>query len=156
MAEMKNIKDTFPMMLSVLTVYFTTAGHHIYGAILYSTPWRTHIATSGLFWLGLSIALIVAYKAWNRRLILWLFTATTGFFFVGAIGLYEGFYNHMVKNIVYFAGVPEATLLIYYPPPKYELPNDWLFEVTGVLTFLVCTWCARQLINFVKRETVSQ
>ncbi len=58
------------------------------------------------------------------------------------IGLYEGVYNHLFKNLLFFAGVNGQTMASLFPPPMYEMPNDFLFELTGVLQALLrdTTW----------------
>ena len=56
---------------------------------------------------------------------------------VGLIGFFEGGYNHGVKNVLYFGGLPRATLDQLFPPPRYEMPNDLWFEVTGILQFFL-------------------
>lgn len=53
--------------------------------------------------------------------------------------LVEGGYNHVVKNIVYFAAGEETTWQLFQPPlydeHEIEMPNDIFFEVTGILQF---------------------
>jgi hypothetical protein len=56
---------------------------------------------------------------------------------VGLIGFFEGGYNYMVKNVLYFGDLPRATLDQLFPPPRYEMPNDLWFEVTGILQFFL-------------------
>ncbi len=137
--------------LAVLLVYLMTSLHHVYGAWLYDTPWRNHIAYQGFTWLLVSYAIMLVYVRWRKRLFMWLFVLFAGFFFIGAIGLYEGAYNHLLKNILYFGGLDVATLHKMYPPPKYLLPNDWLFEITGVLTFAVSLWCLVMMVRWVRQ-----
>ncbi len=153
---MKSITRSFiKVSLSILAVYLTTSIHHVYGAWLYSTPWRNHIAYQGLTWLLISYGILLLTIRWNRQWIKWLFVLFSGFFFIGAIGLYEGFYNHVVKNMLYFIGFGESLLLKMYPPPKYELPNDLTFELSGVFTFIVCVWCYRTMVDFIKASEVN-
>ncbi|WP_420578193.1 hypothetical protein [Ekhidna sp.] len=142
---------TSRVALSILMVYLITSLHHVYGAWLYETPWRNHIAYQGFTWLILSYIILIIYWKWGKVWLKWTFVIVAGFFFVLAIGVYEGLYNHLLKNLLYFAGVGETILQSMYPPPKYELPNDLLFEVTGVLTFIVCLWCFKTMISFLKR-----
>ena len=52
---------------------------------------------------------------------------------IGMIGVFEGLYNHILKNAFFFAGASGNTLQLMFPPPTYEMPNDFLFEFTGVL-----------------------
>lgn len=138
--------------LSILAVYLITSVHHVYGAWLYETPWRNHIAYQGFTWLMISYVILLISHKWNYQLIKWIFIAFAGFFFVGAIGFYEGLYNHILKNIMHFAGVNHELMVKLYPPPKYELPNDFLFEFSGIATFVICMWCLRTMINFLKAD----
>ncbi len=149
--QMKNFTPQIrKVILSTIAVYLITSIHHIYGARLYSTPWRNHIATQGLTWLVASLLILWTFVKWRRKLLLWLFVLISGFFFIGAIGFFEGGYNHVLKNALYFAGVDQTTLLNMYPPPRYELPNDWLFELSGIFTFIVCMWCLKTYVLMVK------
>ena len=77
------------------------------------------------------------YKLSNQKWAYWIFFILSFFFFFGALGLYEGLYNHVLKNILYYGELPESILLQLYPPPRYEMPNDFIFEVTGILTFVI-------------------
>ncbi len=143
-------KNDGQAVLAVLCVYIVTSAHHIYGAWLYETPWRTHIAYQGLTWLLVSYLLLGLSYFWYPRLFRWLFVVIAGFFFVLAIGFYEGAYNHLLKNVLFFSGVAEECLLTMYPPPKYELPDDLLFEVTGILTLAVSLWCLQTMIRMMR------
>ena len=136
--------------LSTLAVYLITSIHHVYGAWLYDTPWRTHIAYQGFTWLLVCYLIMVIYINWSKRLLVWAYIVVAGFFFVGAIGFFEGAYNHVLKNILYFGGLSEDTLHLMYPPPKYLLPNDWFFEISGVLTLFISLWCMRTMIEWVR------
>lgn len=81
---------------------------------------------------------------------MWAYTIFAGFFFVGAIGLFEGAYNHVLKNILYFGGFSLDTLHKMYPLPKYQLLNDWIFEILGVMTLFVSLWCLKTMIDWMK------
>lgn len=63
----------------------------------------------------------------------WLFILLTLLPSMCMIGIVEGLYNHALKNILFFGGASTATLQRLFPAPTYEMPNDLLFEVTGVL-----------------------
>lgn len=150
MLHIKLNKQELQVSLSTLAVYLLTSIHHVYGAWLYDTTWRTHIAYQGFTWLLLSYAIMFVYINWRKRFLLWSYIAVAGFFFVGAIGFFEGAYNHVLKNMLYFGGLSVDKLHEMYPPPKYQLPNDWSFEISGVLTFFVSLWCLKTMINWVK------
>ena len=125
------------LVLSISCTYLITAIHHSYGAWLYQTPWRNHMVSQGAVWLIVCLIFLIVNKYWNQKWAFWVFLPLSFFFFFGALGLYEGLYNHVLKNILHYGELPESMLLRLYPPPKYELPNDFLFELTGILTFVL-------------------
>lgn len=64
------------------------------------------------------------------------------------IGVFEGGYNHVLKNVFYFAGLSPDTIERLFPPPRYEVPKDWLFELTGVLQFPLGLIAARHTLDW--------
>jgi len=140
--------------IAALAVLALTTLHHVVGAILYVTPWRLHIAVVAPI-LGVAIARALylggsrrgtpAGARWTR-----IAAVLILIFPVGLIGLVEGGYNHLVKNIVYFtAGAQTARAM--FPPPAYELPDNLLFEATGIAQFplaLVAAWLLLALRPF--------
>ena len=113
-----------------------------------ATPWRNHIVSQGAVWLLVCLIFLGVYKLWNQKWAYWTFFILSIFFFFGALGLYEGLYNHVLKNILYYGELPENLLLQLYPPPKYELPNDFIFEITGMLTFVIGALSGYVLIQY--------
>jgi hypothetical protein len=120
-----------------LAVLLLTSVHHAYGAYAYDTPWRYHaVAVSGV-----TALLILGARALARRQTSGLFHRVAQTVFVLAIlgvpvlafGAFEGFYNHVMKNLLYFGGATPALTTRLFPPPTYELPNDAFFEITGIL-----------------------
>jgi len=136
------------LISSIFLTYLITAGHHAYGAIIYETPWRNHIVSQGAVWLVVCLIFFGVYKYWKQKWAYWVFFILSIFFFFGALGLYEGFYNHVLKNTLFFGGVPESALTKLYPPPKYELPNDFIFELTGILTFFIASFFGIVLMKY--------
>lgn len=131
-----------------------TAAHHVYGAILYETPWRHHAAVVGA--VG-SLVLWIAYLAYTRhrearrgRIALGVMAAVAGIVAVLLIGLFEGFYNHVLKDVLYFAGLPLDVHRQLFPPPKYELPNDVIFEISGVLQAVTGAYTALALVRLTR------
>jgi hypothetical protein len=129
------------MLLTSASVLILTVFHHFYGAALYATPWRHHAA---VLVLPVLLVLILAYgiyrrhpRTWPGRASLWLFIVLTFLVPVGLIGIFEGGYNHLVKNLLFFGGAPRATLEQLFPAPRYEMPDDFWFEVTGALQFFL-------------------
>jgi hypothetical protein len=67
------------------------------------------------------------------------------------IGTFEGLYNHVVKNVLYFGGASSALMTRLFPPPTYELPNDLFFEITGLLQVVPATLAAWYLYRMTQR-----
>ncbi len=128
------------MAIAVLAM---TTIHHVYGAVIYDTPWRLHIVYISA---PVAVAIIAAlgFGASREgtpagRIASWLAIAAILAFPVALIGFFEGGYNHLVKNIVYFARGEEAMMALMppslYEPGTVEMPNDVIFEMTGIAQF---------------------
>lgn len=125
------------MVLGGLAVSLLTSLHHYYGAYLYKTPWRRHAAPiSGLATAAAFGSLLVLRRRTTSRadaIAFWILTADTLVVHVGGFGVFEGGYNHVLKDVLYLGGASPALLRRLFPAPRYELPDDAFFEVTGVL-----------------------
>jgi hypothetical protein len=122
---------------SALTVLLLTTVHHVYGAYVYDTPWRLHVAfVSGLTAAAIIGSLLVLRRHTDDvvgRIAFWTFVGVTCVLPVAAIGLFEGGYNHVLKDALYFAGGSTSLMTRMFPPPAYEMPNNAFFEITGVM-----------------------
>lgn len=127
--------------LSVLTM---TAIHHVYGAILFATPWRLHIV-----YISIPVALAIlalipigraSPAAFVSRVASWTYLALSIAFAIGAIGIYEGGYNHLLPNVQYMLGVESTLRRDLYVPP-----DDLLFQVTGIGQFALAAFAAYHL-----------
>jgi hypothetical protein len=123
---------------AALALLALTTVHHVYAAVAFGTPWRLHVlvivvpAAIAIF-LTLSARMATAGQSAGRGRT--VFAAVVIFLVpVGTIGFYEGGYNHLLKNLVYFVG-GEAPALARFPPPTYEMPSDIVFEATGIAQF---------------------
>lgn len=123
--------------LSASGVMLLTALHHAYGAMVYRTPWRLHIVPVSIVSVAVIAGALVASVQNPRSTIgkaaRWLAVIVIAVVPVLLIGLFEGTYNHLLKNVLFFAGTPLSVMRQLFPPPTYELPNNLLFEVSGVL-----------------------
>jgi hypothetical protein len=121
-------------------VYALTIIHHVYGAIVFETPWRHHAAFLGLG--GIAATLLLMRGAIRlgtpllRRAVIVLLLSVTLVLAVALIGLFEGGYNHGLKLALFFGGAARDRMTRLFPPPTYEMPSDVFFEVTGVLQFV--------------------
>jgi hypothetical protein len=142
--------------VSSAAVLVLTTVHHLYGAAIYNTPWRAHIAmpamSAMLFIIG---ALYVSHRKAATRLgkvARWLAIGVIALIPVAWIGLFEGGYNHVVKDVLYFSGMPLSLMQRLFPPPLYELPDDVFFELTGVLQFFVALLAIHHTLQFVRSQ----
>lgn len=85
-----------------------------------------------------------------------LFTVLALVVAVAWIGFFEGGYNHVVKNILFFGGLPRTTLERLFPPPTYQIPDDLWFEVTGVLQFFIALGAAYYLFRLWRDRRIGQ
>lgn len=138
-----------------LAILLLTSLHHAYGACVYHTPWRLHVvlvATLTALALWGAVLVVRNHPAGRTRVM-----AVTVFCLVDAlipvlgIGYFEGGYNHVLKNALYFAGASPPLMALLFPPPAYELPNDVLFEASGIAQFLVGVVAGRRLYGLVRK-----
>jgi uncharacterized membrane protein len=128
-------------LLASASLLILTMVHHVYGAYIYDTPWRLHVVHIALPVLAVLIVLHALSRRWaatrKGKITLWLFMGLSLFMTGLWFGLYEGGYNHLLKNILYFAGMSLDIMTVLYPPRIYEMPNDFIFESTGILQFFI-------------------
>lgn len=131
-----------------------TAFHHAYGAIIYDAPFRKYVAVFAILIILISW---ITYKTFlkhqsslSAKFALWIFIIITALIPIGIIGLVEGGYNHLAKNILFFAGTSQATFNQLFPPPTYEIPTNILFETTGILQFFAGLIVLNYLLRYWK------
>lgn len=134
---------------SALFVLLLTSIHHAWGAAIYDTPWRLHIV-----FVSVPVAVVIAALLYVSRsggrwsaLARWAAILVILVFPIALIGFWEGGFNHLVKNIVFFAQGETAARAVF-PSPDVEMPNDIVFEVTGIMQFgaaLLALWKLRLL-----------
>lgn len=136
--------------VSALAVLLLTTAHHLYGAYVYATPWRTHVAHVSVV---AAAALVASFVVVRRRagtaageVAFWSILLITLALPVLGIGLFEGGYNHVVKVALYYGHGSSGLMVRLFPPPTYELPNDALFEISGVIQLPLGALAGRHLI----------
>jgi hypothetical protein len=142
--------------LSSLGTMVLTIVHHAYGALIYEAPFRLHVV---FFAIPVIIVLLLAQRIhrWRSqsrlaRTAFWTFILLTLCIPVGLIGFFEGGYNHLLKNILYFGGMSQPGLNRLFPAPTYEMPDNFWFEATGVLQFFTAVYCLYYLIRYWKEK----
>jgi peroxiredoxin len=141
------------VVLSAIAVLLLTDVHHAYGAHVYQTPWRYHVV---LLSLPATLGILWSHRRLRRHpgdvLPRWILGLTTLLVPVLGIGAFEGFYNHLVKDVLYFHGASSALMNRLFPPPTYEMPNDAFFEITGVSQAILGAATAWYLYRFGARR----
>ena len=116
-------------------VFVLTAFHHYYGSVIYSTAWRAHVVFIGGIILLLCLLLIWLYYCYQRNFLLNIYLVIATATFGVLIGMWEGFYNHTIKDLLYFSGMKVNHWRTLFPSPTYEVPDNLVFESTGILQF---------------------
>jgi uncharacterized membrane protein YeiB len=143
--------------LSVALMVLTSI-HHAYGAILYNTPWRLHvlmISVPAIIFTVIFYYQFLKKGVRTRSLFFWAYLVLTLVASVVLIGLFEGVYNHLFKNALFYMGASHQTLVYLFPPPTYEMPNDFWFEFTGVLQGIVAIPLTLSFIRLIRDLWVS-
>ena len=149
------MKTSTKALIASAALLGLTVFHHAYGAVLYETPWRNHVA---LIVLPMLLAMIAAHEIHRRNpdtplggASLWAFRVLA-FVPIVVLGIFEGGYNHLVKDLLFFAGLRADLLDRLFPDSVYEMPDDLIFEVSGVLQLVVAAYAARWLVRL-RRES---
>ena len=131
-------------------ILLLTSVHHAYGACIYASPWRLHVvvlAIAAAVVIGASAGVYRRYTGIARTLAFWILCAVTLAVPIALIGFFEGGYNHVLKDALYFGGAPRELMRTLFPAPAYELPNSVFFEVTGVAQLMPAVLGARHFFK---------
>jgi len=143
------MKTSTKTLLASAAILVLTVFHHFYAAAIFDTPWRRHVA---IVVMPVLLAMIVLYALCRWRpsglvgnASLWLLILVVALVPVAWLGFYHGGYTHLVKLILVFVRVPQATFERLCP--VCEVPGDLIYEVTGVMEFLLSIVAAYYLVN---------
>ena len=137
-----------------VTLMIITSVHHAYGAVIYHTPWRLHVLILSM---PVLIVTVVFHRIMRNKephlgsVPFWIFFLVTLIPSVGLIGIYEGLYNHILKNLLFFGGANNNLLQQLFPAPTYEMPNDVFFEITGIVQGIIVLPLIVALVKFTGR-----
>jgi hypothetical protein len=127
-----------------------TIGHFAHGAHVYDDSSRYHVVLPALCALALSSALAGLYARRPSRPALWALVVVVALPFVGMFGLYHGGFGHVAKLLAYAAGASPERLEELFDSPDFAVPNDIVFEVTGVSTLVAAVVVAYFLVRVVR------
>jgi len=137
MPEILNHELRKVTLFSVILMGLTSV-HHLYGAIVYHTSWRLHVLFFSIPVIVITLLLHrplsrAVARSWVFRLY-WIITLLAS---IILIGIFEGLYNHVLKNILFFSGFPQSGMDKLYPHGAYEMPDNLLFEITGIMQGII-------------------
>jgi hypothetical protein len=152
--EMKQLKrQSLKAGLSSAAVLFITSAHHMYGAVVYSTPWRNHIVLPAILTTLVIASTLFLFSRRPHTVVgqasFWVAVGCILIVPVGIIGIFEGGYNHVLKDVLYFSGVAKPVFQILFPAPTYEMPDNLFFEISGILTFFAALHAAYELYRLI-------
>jgi hypothetical protein len=75
---------------------------------------------------------------------------------VAWIGFFDGGYTHVAKLVIFFGGASRATFERLCPPNLCGVPDDLLYEVTGIAQFLLALYAAYYLVRLWRESRVEQ
>ena len=137
---------------AALFILLLTSVHHAWGAYVFDTPFRLHIVFISIPFAALIVGLLyVAGTGQSRAATIarWAAVLTIAAFPILAIGFYEGGYNHVVKNLIFFiAG--EGPAREAFSSEMYEMPSDFFFEATGVMQLPAAVYASVLLWRLVR------
>lgn len=145
---LKNEQKKVSMFSNMLMIL--TSIHHVYGSIIYKTPWRAHVLFLSIPVIVITVILsrfIQRMENVSRKFLFWINWAIILLASVLLIGLFEGLYNHVLKNILFFSGLSVVYLSRLFPTGMYEMPDDLIFEATGVIQGIIAVLL---ILHFVK------
>ena len=139
-------------VISGLIAGLVSIVHHWYGAVIYNTPWRVGVS----YWIAGIVMIVYSllYIYWENidniagKIAMWIFLFCAIIFQAGFI-MFECVYSHVLKNILFFGGMPQSNLDTLYPSPAYHLPDNLFFEITGLLQLVgfVAVWYAYRVFK---------
>lgn len=143
------MKTSTKTLLASAAILVLTVFHHFYAAAIFDTPWRRHVAIIVMPVLLVMIVLYVLYQ-WRPltmvgKTSLWLFILVAALVPIAWLGFFHGGYTHLAKLILVIGGVSQPTFERLCP--GCEVPGDLIYEVTGVMEFLLSLVAAYYLFK---------
>ncbi len=145
-----NRRATLGLLLAVAVETALTIGHFAHGAGVYQDPARLHVVLPALGFLLLAGALAGLYLWRPGRWTLWPLVVEVAVVFVFVFGAYHGAFSHALKDLLYFAGTGAERLAEIFDSPDFAVPDDLVFELTGIATAIAATWVGVRLVKLVR------
>jgi hypothetical protein len=127
-----------------------TIGHFVYGASLYDDPSREHVVLPAIVFFVVAAVLAGAHLLRPKRWALWLFGAEVAIVDVGLFGGLHGGFNHALKDIFFWSGMNAERLAQIFDSPDFAVPDNTLFELTGIAGLLVALAIVYLLVRLIR------
>jgi hypothetical protein len=127
-----------------------TIGHFVYGAHLYDDPGREHVVVPAVGFLAAAVVLGGVYLWKPSRWALWLLGAELAVVYVGLFGAFHGGFNHVLKDLFFLFGTDPERLAQLFDSPDFAVPDNALFEATGIAGLLVAGGIAFFLVRLIR------
>jgi len=124
--------------------------HFGYGAHIYDDPSRLHVVLPAAGALLLAGALGGLYAWRPSALTLWPLVAEVSVVFLVVFGAYHGGFHHAAKDVLYLAGMGRERLAAIFESPDFAVPDDAIFELSGVSTLVAATFVGHSLLRLVR------
>jgi hypothetical protein len=124
-------------------------GHFAFGARIYDDPSRYHVVVPAIIAFAITAGLAALYASRGGWLALWLLALAVAVPFVGVFGLYHGGFSHALKLLCFYGGMAPDRVESIFDSPDFAMPNDAVFEVSGLATLLVAGMITYLLVRVV-------
>jgi hypothetical protein len=164
---------------AILMEYGLTCIHHVYEGLGFVFGFRIQSLLAPLTFgipLLISFGLLYLYKQTRSSFVLGVLSIATILWWVGGIGLQDGFYNHTLSVLLFVADVPLRLMKTIYPtyvPPvptsTLTMPCDGvqfrfcpvtpgtiLYEGTGILSFVAACFLTFALYRLIRTKQRNQ
>ncbi len=138
------------LLLAAAAETAITIQHFAHGARTYDDPGRLHVVIPAIVALTLAAASTGLFLWRPGKLTLAALFVVVVIPFVGVFGLFHGGYHHALKLMLFLAGASQETLERLFMSPDYALPDDFMFELSGVLGLAAGALVAYLLVRLLR------
>jgi hypothetical protein len=138
------------LLLPVAVETILIVAHFVYGAHTYDDDSRLHVVVPAIVSLCIAAAL-VGLTIWRPGLpTLGLTILGISIPYVAVFGLFHGAYSHLLKDVMFFHGASSETLESMFGSPDYAYPDNVVFELSGIASFVVSCAVVFRMVRLVK------
>lgn len=122
-----------------IALLILTALHHFYGGMVYGSA--LHVAMFSVATTFVLLAALLLHRSARNSIfgsvLFWLLALFVAVL-AGLVGMPEGGYDHVLRDILYVSNASSQLMLKLFPSSYgFEPPRNAPFEITGALQFFV-------------------